>query len=318
MMDFSLCATLAIGALVLGTGEPFRSDAGSINVDQIQLCAVAVLLLIQSRKPSGLRDLLGGAWMAALVLFKPNLLAVPALLALDWMVARDWSRLIRQAMSFAAVGAMIVIATSFCFHSPGIWLDWARALGELDRIYDRPQADSYSLRYIALLSFGRPAAIVVGFAVSLAAMVSIIVSRRRINRPAAQAHDERTRTMLIASLGCVVALLSGVLVWVHYYMLCVPLLLLSLRPRLADESPDRFVGRCALGALALLLSAHSELISQWAWLGDHASMARRLSGSAAALFVWGLFELHRIAKPANPGLISPLSGEPAHASSNIR
>jgi len=168
------------------------------------------------------------------------------------------------------------------------------------------------------MDYGPLAGKLLAIAVPLIALLVVVISGRRSRRVNGSDYDLRIRTVYLIALGCVIPLLAGSLAWMHYYALCTPLILLTFRPAENQDRHDGLFLKFAIGAIAIILMSQPELISQGIWLGDPIASAQRLNGATIALFVLGLIELQRIGKPRRPPLESFFSGEPAHATSNLR
>jgi len=81
VLEYSVATSILVLGALLGWGRPFLSDVYVGNVNQLQLLMVAALLWVELRMTRGLYcDLLGGAMLALMALFKPNLSAVAMLL----------------------------------------------------------------------------------------------------------------------------------------------------------------------------------------------------------------------------------------------
>ena len=76
-----------------------------------------------------------------------------------------------------------------------------------------------------------------------------LVSREN---PEGKNYSEFTQDALMVSTGCLIYLLSGPLVWIHYYVLAIPMFLLALRPTCEAEPETDFTHRPYLVGAALL------------------------------------------------------------------
>jgi hypothetical protein len=133
-----------------------------------------------------------------------------------------------------------VTAGSIYFRSATIWGEWLAALRALPDDIVPVDIGNFSLALIVRQLTGRHASAVL---LLIVVAVTLFVAFRR--RPA-RAGD----TALIA-LGCVGLHLVSRLVWLHYYVLAIPLIMWLLRP--AHGSPA--VRRQIAGGVALLLIA---------------------------------------------------------------
>jgi hypothetical protein len=115
----------------------------------------------------------------------------------------------------------------------------------------------------------------------------------------------RIRAILLIALGCALPLISSPVCWLHYHILGVPLLMIALRPSQNGEERTWRFARYTLGIFALIVLCRSQLVTDWVWLDDEPSIAARVAGAAALLFVLALLEL-RIVNRGQPRLSSPL------------
>lgn len=311
VLDFSLTATLLSVAALFGWGEAYLSDVFCANVNQIQLLSVAILLWLELRPAHAARDYLCGALLGFMVMFKPNLGGVALLMAVMWLTDRQTDKLKRHAIAFAISAVMIVIATSIEFGSARCWLWWLGALRQLEWLCRLRGAGTYSLN--SVLAMDAPWWIARGSCWMFLplALLAIYVTGGTTNR------EQPHRTILVIALGCALPILTTTIVWLHYYVLAVPLLVALLRPPTdgAGMSPP---GRYIVAAILLPMLCASQVTSQWLWLSDPVSVTRRMAGVTAALFLLGLFDLWRISKPAGGALSSQATGEHAHVTKEIR
>ena len=85
---------------------------------------------------------------------------------------------------------------------------------------------------------------------------------------------------VVIAIGGALPLLASPVAWLHYHVLAIPLLLYMLRPIEADEDRAWRCIRFILGTFALLMMCTSELVTNWLWLADDQSRARRVKGNA--------------------------------------
>jgi hypothetical protein len=311
VLDYSLTATLLSVAVLFGWGESYLSDVFCANVNQVQMLAVAVLLWLELRPAHRLRDYFCGALLAFIVTFKPNLSGVALLLAVMWLADHQTGKLKRHAIAFAISGAMILIATSIEFGSARCWLSWLGALRQLEWLCRSTGTGTYSLNSVLAMHTPWFVARLSCWILLPIALLTIYVTRAASNR------ERPLRTILVVALGCALPILTTTIVWLHYYVLATPLLLVFLRPP-TDGTGISSRARYVVAAILLPTLCASQLTTEWLWLSDPVSVARRMAGASVALFLLGLFELWQISKPACGALSSQATGEHAHVTQEIR
>ena len=289
ILGYSLSTTILAIAVLYGWGEAYLSEIFCSNVNQIELLAIAMLLWFETRRGGVRRDILCGAWLGCIVLFKPNVIAAAGLMGLMWMVDGQRRRLALHATGFVVAAIVIVVGTSIRFGTAACWVQWFGAIRELGKTAQF--SENYSLYAVLLANVGVGAARVMEWVVPVAACVAVALSRKRLeedNRPGTD-----MRLMLVVALGCAAPLLSSPVCWMHYHVLGTPLLLFMLRPRGDDSHRSADVARYLIGGLALVLLCQSYVVTEWFWLSDAMSRAERLSGAVAAMFVLGLVQMNR-------------------------
>jgi len=311
LFAFSLPRALLLTAVIVGLSEPLRSDIALSNVSQIQLAMIAILLLLALRAGSMRRDSLVAGFAAFMVAFKPNVLPLAGVLLFTQVADGAYRRALIGAAIFVGTLTVLVIFSSIVFGSARCWLDWWQSLHGLESVLDEPITTSFSLRSLIRASFGSAAANIFSIAVVATTFLAIFLTRRA-------AGGSNTRVCYIIGIGCALPVLAAILVWLHYFLLCTPLLLLSLRQRDADEPRDWFIVRISIGVIAMILMSQSELFAPWIWLGGPLGLTRRMGAAAVSLMLLGFLEVARIGKPRSGRLNSIVSGDVAHAATNIR
>jgi hypothetical protein len=286
MLNFSFAAIVLSIAVLFGWAEAYLSEIYCSNVNQVELLSIAILLWFELRPASTKRDLLCGAWLACIVLFKPNTMAVAGLLGLMWLVDRQFARLIRHGIAFVVTAILLVVITSIHCGSFRCWIEWLGAVGEFSKL--EVHDENYSLTAITLLHLGKGPAMAVEWVAPLVTVVAVALSRKR---------RDPLRLILVVALGCAMSLLASPICWMHYHILAIPLLLIAIRPRDIDEDHGWWLTRNLVAGLSLLMLCTSFLVTDWIWLSDPESRGERLAGSATALFVLNLLELLRRGRP---------------------
>jgi glycosyl transferase family 87 len=227
LAGYRLETALALAVLVSWLCEPLASDVHTGNVGELQIGGVALLLALRRRSGGTARELAAGAVLGLLVCLKPTLGAIAPFLFCVWGTDRRW-RSLALVSGGAALGTAAALALGAHFlGSWQSWLDWARALGALERVSDLSVArGNFSLAQWVLEVSGRRIAL--GLTLALGAAVAARIAWTRA--PAADDDARFERELFAVAFGCALAALSLQLVWLHYLVLLAPLLLLELRP----------------------------------------------------------------------------------------
>jgi hypothetical protein len=228
--------------------KPFGDEVIAGNVNRIQVAFLAAFAWIASRERWRFKDVLSGAVLGAAISFKPNLAMAAVLLAVGGAMTGELAKLARQALGML-LGALLAIAISSAyFGSLAAWNDWLRTIPEL-MSQGTSAGGNYALSRLLLDRFGFSAARALPFffvgVVALALWIarSRSKTRRVIASEPARALD-RERDVLdisLVGLGAAISVLATDLVWLHYFVLCVPLSLFALRPVQPRRSRARWV-----------------------------------------------------------------------------
>ncbi|GMV23171.1 MAG: hypothetical protein AMXMBFR57_31200 [Acidimicrobiia bacterium] len=220
---------------------PLLSDVRVANLNQLQLLGLAGFVWTMHRGAS----FWAGAILGASIVFKP--LTILVLLILVAVRVMDGRGLTRDRLPHGVgAGAAVAIALgALYFGTPFVWVEFAQSLA-------RTLTAGYPLAHgnfapAAVLSALTGATIPM-LAGGLALVGALVVLWRTRGRAVVASPDE---TFLIVGAGTCLILLSSGLVWVHYYVLLIPLCLYLLA-HARDSQPSATVSTTA-GASALVL-----------------------------------------------------------------
>ncbi len=234
---------------------PFSSDTRSANVNRLQLVLVALLIWLLAADARPRRDTAAGAVLAFAVLFKPNLAPIAALLAAYWLLAAQWRRLRWVAIGAGVGGVAAWAASSAFFGSPRCWLDWAAKASHLSDTYQPTlQAGNLSLSELIFTRTGHRPGAWLGIVICTLALAAVAwAARGDALRPPPR--DHTPPEFILIAVGASLWLLVAQLAWFHYCILVLPLILWTLRPLPAGDSPlqIRVWFQRVLGAVALVL-----------------------------------------------------------------
>lgn len=237
ILGYTLAESLMFVTATLLWSVPIASDLRVGNVNQLQLAGVALYLLLRCRADHLATDLLSGLTLGFLVAFKPTLGVIAMLLAITWVIDRRWTTLFRQS-SAAVVGAgLAILVGSIFLNSAWAWLDWLHGLSDLETVPDiSVQMGNFSLSQVIIDSTrgsgGRGisvapillAAVIVVFGIALARTSPVV------RGTVVDSKIYKERDFLVTAIGCAVSVVALKLVWLHYYVLLIPLLMYLLRP----------------------------------------------------------------------------------------
>jgi hypothetical protein len=262
LLGHTLTTALVLLAMVSFVFRPLTTSIHVGQVNEIQLAAIALYLWLSAARDGSRRQAAAGALLAGLVLFKPNLLATFPLLAAGWAVRGRGRKLVLQAVGAAAGGLLALGVTTAVFGSPLAWWDWL----EFMRAFP-PEKIPLRLGNVSLANFfyetrdWRTAPLL--GTLSLGVMLACVWKGRP--RGGEALADDRARARVedatLMAAGCLVYLLSAPLVWNHYLLLALPVVLLLLRDSGAAE-PGYGLRRW-LVAVALVAISFVPVMSLW-------------------------------------------------------
>lgn len=200
-LGWGLAAFLFFLAFVLLLFQPLISELHVENVNELQLLIIAAYFVT----PSAIR----GAILGIAIALKPNVaIALPLVAAFD--LAHDHRKLLPEMLGVAAGGAAAVIVSAAYFRSATAWTAWLRAARTLSQNVYASEIGNVA----PALFLGRYAWVLA--IVLTAAAVFLVIRHREASAPFA------------VSLGLLVYLLSAPLVWIHYLLLAIPLVMILL------------------------------------------------------------------------------------------
>jgi hypothetical protein len=294
--------TTALVLLVLFvSSDALFSNASVGNVNAFQLFAIAVYLWWLPAARTDLAQALAGAWLGLLVLLKPTLGLILPFLWLGWWARGRVREILAHALGAAVAASAAILVSSAWLGSSHAWLDWLAALPDLELVRERSiQRGNYAASRL-ILELGGPD---VSLALALVAILGSAIWIWRANRAGAggagRASDSdralaEDRDYLAVSLACTVSLVAFRLVWLHYFLLLVPLALFLLRRCVDPQARRRRLALWIFGlSAAAALGAPLRLLP--ASPGAHAVAGGFVLGSVAMLCL-GLLELRARAAP---------------------
>lgn len=309
LLGFPIALSLAaLGCLIL-IFDPYRSDLRVGNVNQIQLALLSLSLWCQSARRSRGRWFAGGLILGILILFKPNLVFVVVMLGAARLIQRRFARGAAELGGLAAAAIGVAILSFAATGTLRNWLDWWRAGTSMPASVITMALGNYSLMQVLSRLVGDGAARLLAVALAALAVGCVWRGHRRsgagqgLPGPEADLED-----VLLISVGCLLYLLSAPLVWLHYYLLTVPIGLCLARPASSPSPRSEHGSAWAVRGLAVAAMALIALNPLHCVVKFQAGpwVAVSLIGGTAVVFLLALRELW-----LGPRLVSGRYGFPA-------
>jgi Glycosyltransferase family 87 len=225
LLRFNTLAIALLFAFILWNYEPFLSDINAGNVNEFQLFGIVLFIFFAARS----QPLLAGLTIGATTAFKPITLMVMALSVIVGVADQDYEELLYMLLGCLAGFAASVVGAAAYFRQPTMWLQYLHSLPKTGTGTYAVKLGNFSL---TALLFGKGTAWSVSIPiVLLAAFAWLFFSTRRgkhSSTPLPKEANDRLRldtAFCVGGCGCAVMLLSSPLVWVHYYLLLLPLCL---------------------------------------------------------------------------------------------
>ena len=282
--------TLVLLAIVAAHFEPLRSDVRVGNINQLHLAAVVVASLLVSPGRRGFASVGAGFLLGIAAAAKPNVLLAPAFLLVGlWLDGRRRNALAFLVGLLGGSAAAFLAAAAF-FGDGGVWLAWRKVLPSLLGARYGIGDGNFGLSALVYELTGVDASIVILLLLLLLLALALWRSQRNVAEPAAETGGGRDG-LLLAGLGCGFMILSGPYVWIHYFVLALPLCAIVLfRP---DRGAARVAGFVAGGVL-LISTAVLDVVAPRAY----AVQAILLDLSVLVLVGLGLRALSKSSPPA--------------------
>jgi hypothetical protein len=242
LLGFSMTASLAIFVPCLFWMDAFHSDMRVANINSIQLGLLALAYFLLSRDSKTVYLLSAGALIAMIAVLKPNLAPVSLLLLGAWLI-RGQGRKFLLGLAGMAAGALFALGVSSLFFGDmGIWFEWLDRLFRLTRVNMPASAGNYDiLRSLDLtsrsfdLTMGARGQIALAMVICALALGFLWWGRKSDGQSREQAPEARRERELVENaqligMGCLVHMMVSPLVWLHYYVLAIPMLIVAFRP----------------------------------------------------------------------------------------
>ncbi|MFT5444576.1 MAG: hypothetical protein ACI8W3_003633 [Myxococcota bacterium] len=255
-LGYPWLATLALLCAFLLRFAPFQSETQVLNVNSVQLALLAGVFFFARNRDQAPYQVAAGAVLACAIAFKPNTGLVAVLLLASVLIDQDF-RALRQRVVGLAIGTSIALASSaWFFGGIGAWIAWLQAIAFVPPEIITVEMGNYAPWLFIAGTSGS------GYSAPLAAFLCLPILRALFSRTpkwegdAGGGCNQQTsrETAALIGLGCSVYLLSANLVWEHYFILTIPLLLVALLPGVLHrpETPGQWIALRIVPGLALV------------------------------------------------------------------
>jgi hypothetical protein len=233
LLRFSIVTIVLLTIFVASDYAPVLSDMRVGNVNEIQLFAVMLFIFFTARS----RPLLAGLTIGMVTMFKPTTASVLVLSVIADFADRDYRQLLRMLSGCLIAAVATFLASAAYFRNSAIWVDFLHSLPKtLNGVSYPLESGNFSLSALVFGPSSGSAAIIL--LLLLAAFSWLMFATRRNNTGEAQGEiskdiygPRRMHTAFaVGGGGCAVMLLSSPLVWLHYYLLLLPLSLYVIQP----------------------------------------------------------------------------------------
>lgn len=233
LLGYSVWTSLIILLPVLVWFIPLYSNLRVANVNGIQLGLISGILWLLHRKAHGRNLFFAGMLTGLLIMFKPNLAPVALLFGGAWVVRRQPAKLLVSLSGMASGATMAVLVSSIWLGSATAWLDWFSYIRQFVDGGPGEKGGNYAIITRVISDTGPLVQLIAAICLCLLCLGIFWWGRRDIS----VAEDDKSvadrefieNTTLIA-MGCIIPLLSSTVVWLHYYLFTLPMIIIALRP----------------------------------------------------------------------------------------
>jgi hypothetical protein len=298
LLGYSRLAATAVIVLLTFCFEPFLADVRVANVNQIQLALLVLFMWVQSRQAWKYRDFAGGFVLGLMVMFKPNTIFVLALLMVFWLSKRLFRRFAWSMLGFISAATFAICLSSIFLGSHSCWIDWIQELKTLPDSIITVAMGNFALMRLLTDSLGSSISPTLPIFLFVLTAVFVWLSRSKglSKREKVESKPCWLIEMQIVGLGCLLYLISAHLAWLHYYLLAVPMLLITLRASFS-QTVSSWAGRFTHHTLTLtaviMLIAVRWIISLFG-AQQTSLVAFLLCAGVLLLFCLGLNDLWRM------------------------
>ena len=257
MSGYSTTALLALLLPCLVWMEPLHADLRVANVNSFQVGMLGLILLLLTRDSDRRMLFAAGFVLASLVMFKPNLAPVSVLLPGAWLIRGQYHKLFTGLAGMVAGTLVAFAVSSYFFGGITAWIDWIGSISS--QTYQSIEASQGNFSPGQSFKLGFQGQVILSL--TLCALVLVFFwwgSKAGGKKPAHSVAQRQVITSVeyarLLALGCLVHMFVSPLVWTHYYLLAIPMLIVAFRPwpEGSDRNPTSFLLHRVLPAIALL------------------------------------------------------------------
>lgn len=297
LLHYSLSTSLVILLPVLVWFIPLYSNLRVANVNGVQLGLISIILWLLHRQAHGRNLFFAGVLTGLLVMFKPNLAPVALLFGGVWVVRQQSGKLLVSLSGMATGAAMAMLVSSMWLGSATAWLDWFNYIRQFVDGGPGERGGNYAIITQVIGNTSPLVQLIAAILLCALCLGMFWWGRRGVSA----AEDDKSvterefieNTILIA-MGCIIPLLSSTVVWLHYYLFTLPMIIIALRPW-REPGPMKLIPILILRVLptvALVILLETALRDV---LGGEGRSYRvfATTTSTISLFLVGLWQLGR-------------------------
>ena len=233
LLGYSAATSFALLLPVIVWFAPFYSDLRVGNVNSFQLGLIALVLWLQGRRSDGKHLFTSGLVTGLLVMFKPNLAPVALLIGGGWAVRQQYLKLVIAVGGMVTGAVTAVLVSSYWLGSVSVWSDWLKLIQQVVDGGPGEGRGNYAIITQFTSGVGPFGQLAAALLLCLACLAFLWWGRRGTaarEADAAESQREFIENACLVALGCLVTMLTSTLVWLHYYLLTIPMFLVALRP----------------------------------------------------------------------------------------
>lgn len=274
-----------------------HSDLRVANTNSIQLALLAAAYYLLSRSANSVYLISAGALIAMIVLFKPNLAPVAVLLLGAWLIRGQKRQFLLGLLGMAAGALFAFVTASLFFGDAGVWVEWLESLFRLANLNIPQRLGNFNLARpmnLKLTPSGQIAVALVlcGLTLGFLWWGRTIKKRQHNLEPEANGERELIENAQLIGIACLVHMIASPLVWLHYFELALPMLVVSFRPwsRAPTHGALAVIFQRLLPALIFLTFLEGP---HWSFLNSDNQAIREIAyvTSIIILFFLGLWQL---------------------------
>jgi len=227
----NISTVLIAMSFILLFWSPFHNDTQVANLARIQSGILVACILIWRYFDNRSAFIVGGALLGISVLLKPNIIGVPISLAIVWFFRRRYYKLIFVAVGAFSGGLLALTYSAVYYGSLTCWLSWFEVLVGVQKNAGPIGMNNLSLACLVDHYFG----IDISIEIFLGLLSSLILCCWHARRKEVQVHTNSATSGFIEDLlgmgaGLIMIFMSFNIVWDHYFLLLIPVLLALITP----------------------------------------------------------------------------------------